>query len=100
MANAVFSGLLLLACCSRYDRAYQARANEVRKLAQETFEQAAEQDRCLNVSCVRQEAGFAYAKRNRLENPDGCLGKGDQDFMEGCRQYGEDIEEAFQRTAG
>jgi hypothetical protein len=100
MVCAVLSGLALLAGCSRYERAYQARAEEIRKLSNETFAQAAEHDRCLKVSCARQEAGFAYAKKNRVENPDGCLGKGDEDFEEGCRQYGEDIDEAYRRIAG
>lgn len=96
----VMSGIVLLAGCSRFDRANAARAEEIRKLSQETFAQAAEHDRCSNASCARQEAGFAYAKRNRVENPDGCAGKGDEDFVEGCRQYGEDIDEAYRRIVG
>jgi len=96
----VISGIAVFAGCSRFDRANEARAEEIRKLSHETFAQAAEHDRCSNVSCARQEAGFAYAKRNHVENPDGCVGKGDEDFVEGCRQYGEDVDEAYRRIVG
>ncbi|HEY4030328.1 MAG TPA: hypothetical protein VGM25_08290 [Caulobacteraceae bacterium] len=96
----ISAGLVLLASCGRYDRASRARAAEISKLQHETFAQAAEDDRCANVSCARQEAGFAYAKKNGIAYPDGCYGKSDEAFVEGCRQYGEDIEEAYQRIAG
>jgi hypothetical protein len=93
------SGVVLFVGCSRFDRANEARAAEINKLQHETFAQAAKDDRCADVSCARQEAGFAYAKTNNVANPDGCLGKGDEGFVEGCRQYGEDIEHAYQRFA-
>jgi hypothetical protein len=96
----VFIGLMLFAACSRFDRADQARAEEIKKLSNQTFAQAAEFGRCAHDGCARQEAGFAYAKRNGLANPDGCYGKGDEDFVEGCRQYGEDIDAAYRRIAG
>ena len=98
-ACTIIAGFVLLASCGPYYRAYQARAAEINKLQHETFAEAAEHDRCADVSCARQEAGFAYAKKNNIANPDGCLGKGDEDFVEGCRQYGEDIEQAYQRFA-
>jgi hypothetical protein len=98
-ACTLIAGFVLLASCGGYDRAYQARAAEINKLQHETFAQAAEGNRCANVSCAGQEAGFAYAKKNNMSNPDGCLGKGDEDFVEGCRQYGENIEQAYQRIA-
>jgi len=93
------SGIVLVVGCSRFDRANAARAEEIRKLSRETFAQAAGHDHCPYISCARQEAGFAYAKGNHVENPDGCLRKGDDDFVEGCRQYGEDVEEAYARIA-
>ena len=96
---ALISGMVVLAGCSRFDRANDARAQEVEKLSHETFAQAAESNRCANISCAPQEAGFAYAKKNRVQNPEGCLGKGDEDFVEGCRQYGENIDEAYRRIA-
>ncbi len=99
-ACVIIAGFVLLASCGRYQRAEQARAAEIDKLQQQTFAQAAEEDRCAGVSCARQEAGFAYAKKNHMANPDWCLGKGDEGFVEGCRQYGEDIQEAYQRFAG
>jgi hypothetical protein len=96
----VFSSLISLASCSRFDRANQARADEIKKLSKQTFKQAAEFGRCDHDECSRQEAGFAYAKKNGIANPDGCYGKGDEDFVEGCRQYGEDIDAAYRRIAG
>jgi hypothetical protein len=91
----VLSCLVLEASCSPFDRANQARAEEIKRLAKQTFEQAAEDGRCDHDDCSRQEAGFAFAKKNRLGNPDECDGKGDRDFVEGCRQYGENIEAAY-----
>ena len=98
-AGAVLSGLALLASCGPYDRAEQARAAEIEKLQRQTFAQAADEDRCAGISCAGQEAGFAYAKAHDVENPDACSGRGNADFVEGCRQYGQDIEEAYQRMA-
>lgn len=99
-ASTLIAGFALLASCGPYDRASQARAAEIDKLQHETFAKAAEDDNlCAHVSCARQEAGFAYAKKNNMTNPDQCVGKGDGDFVEGCRQYGEDIEQAYQRYA-
>ena len=103
-ACTIIPGFVLLASCGPYYRAHQARAAEIHKLQHETFAEAAkedappgEEDPCANVSCAPQEAGFAYAKKNNMANPDGCLGKGDAAFVEGCRTYGEDIEQAYQR---
>jgi hypothetical protein len=94
----LLSCLILGASCSRWDRANQARAEEIKKLSKQTFKQAAEDGRCDHDDCSRQEAGFAFAKKNSLGNPDECYGKGDkadEGFMEGCRQYGENIEAAY-----
>ena len=91
------SALLLLVGCGRTgtDR---AAADEITTLSHETFAQAAEPGRCKSVDCDRQELGFAYAKKNKMVRPDDCemalAGKADEDFVEGCRQYGEDIESA------
>lgn len=96
----IISGVVVLSGCGRFHRANEARAEAIRKLSHETFAQAAQAadpDRCSAESCARQEPGFAYAKRNHVENPDNCVGKGDDDFVEGCRQYGEDIEAAYHR---
>ena len=90
--------LLSSAACSRFDRANRMRDAEIERLSHETFAQASEHGRCLE-GCERQEAGFAYAKKTALLRPDDCLGKGDEDFVEGCRQYGEDIEEAYRQGA-
>ena len=87
----------LIGVCSRFDRANQARAEEIKTLSHQTFKQAAEFGRCDHEDCSRQEAGFAYAKKDGLANPDGCYGKGDEGFVEGCRQYGEDIDVAYRR---
>jgi len=90
--------LLSSAACSRFDRANRMRDGEIERLSHETFAQASEHGRCLE-GCGRQEAGFAYAKKTALLRPDDCLGRGDEDFVEGCRQYGEDIEEAYRQGA-
>ncbi|HEY2658357.1 MAG TPA: hypothetical protein VGI79_01450 [Caulobacteraceae bacterium] len=84
-----------VAACGPYDRAERARAAEIEKLSHQTFAQAAEPGRCVG-DCDRQEAGFAYARREALTQADDCLGKGDEDFVEGCRQYAEDIDEAYE----
>ncbi len=47
--------------------------------------------------CARQEAGFAYARRERMRNPDGCP-QDDEDFQEGCRAYGEQVEAVEERA--
>jgi hypothetical protein len=41
--------------------------------------------------CARQEAGFAFARRQPMIDPDRCP-RDDEDFREGCRAYGERIE--------
>ncbi len=92
-------GIAVLASCSRFDRANQAAADEIQKLSHETFAQAAGHDRCIADDCSRQEAGFAYAKKNHVREADDCLGKGDGDFVEGCRQYGENVNDAYTRQA-
>lgn len=90
---------MTLASCSRFDRANQAAADEIKKLSHETFSQAAGPDRCRVDDCSRQEAGFAYAKDHHLTEPSSCWGKGEGDFVEGCRQYGENINEAYTHEA-
>ena len=98
------TGVVQLASCGRYDRAIQARDAEIARLQHETFAQVlardTEDDRCAHGACVRQEAGFAYAKANRITNPDACFRKGDDAFVEGCQQYAEDVEKAYLRIAG
>lgn len=41
--------------------------------------------------CARQEAGFAFARRRRIDDPDRCP-SADEDFREGCRAWGERLE--------
>ena len=86
--------LILGAGCNRFDRAEQARNIEIAMLSHQTFAQAAEPGRCVDESCARQEAGFAYAKQKAILQADDCIGKGDEDFVEGCRQYAEEVDEA------
>jgi len=77
------------------NRAEMARETEIRLLAHQNFAQAAEPGRCVG-GCAAQEAGFAYAKAHAMTQDNDCVGKGDEDFLEGCRQYGEDIQEAYE----
>lgn len=86
---------ILLAGCNRFDRAERARDAEIAILSHLTFKQAAEPGRCIDENCVSQEAGFAYAKQKAVLQADDCIGKGDEDFVEGCRQYAEDVDEAY-----
>jgi hypothetical protein len=86
--------LVTAACGGPTDRADRAASAAAAKLSNETFAQAAEPGRCAD-GCGEQERGFAFAKTHALRQPDNCNGKGDEDFVEGCRQYGEDIEEAY-----
>lgn len=60
-----------------------------RQLARKRFREVDPEHDCGD--CARQEAGFAYAQRRRLHNPDGCP-RDDGDFQEGCRAYGEHVE--------
>ena len=92
----VACGLLILASCSRFYRGEQARADEIKKLSHQSFAEVAEPGRCQD-GCVEQEAGFAFAKKNEILQADNCFGKGDEDFIEGCRQYAENIDEAYHR---
>jgi len=91
------AALLALTACNPTGRAERAAAAETRKLAHETFAQAAEPGRCAE-GCARQEAGFAHARAKALIQADDCIGAGDEDFVEGCRQYGEDIDDAYRRA--
>jgi hypothetical protein len=95
-AAAASACLSLLCACEADDGGAQARAREMKVLAGETFSQAAEPGRCLHDDCARQQAGFAYAIRERVIDPDDC--KGDEDFVEGCRQYGEDLDRAVDKA--
>jgi len=76
-------------------RRARARDAEIAILSHLTFKQAAEPGRCIDENCVSQEAGFAYAKQKAVLQADDCIGKGDEDFVEGCRQYAEDVDEAY-----
>jgi len=84
--------------CEYHDGGARARAAAMRVLSKENFAQAAEAGRCAQDECASQEAGFAYAKRARLIDPDDCYHKGDEEFVEGCRQYGEDLDAAVARA--
>jgi len=88
--------LCLVGACEVDDGGARARAVAMKLLARETFAQAAAPGRCLHDDCARQQAGFAYAVRARVIDPDDC--KGDEDFVEGCRQYGEDLDRAVDKA--
>jgi hypothetical protein len=65
------------------------------ELAGMSFAAAAEPGAC-DENCAAKQAGFAFAKQAALVRPNDCGGKGDEDFVEGCRQYGEYIEAAIE----
>lgn len=86
--------VLLLAACYVDDGGARARAAEMRTLAGQSFTQAG--GRCDDPEdCAQREAGFAYAKRAQLTDPDDCRAKGGEDFINGCQQYGDAIEAAM-----
>lgn len=93
---AVAAALLpLLAGCLEDDGGAHARAVEMRRLALMSYRQAG--GACDETAeCARKEAGFDYAKRAQLTDPDDCPAKADPDFVDGCQQYGDNIEAAIQ----
>jgi hypothetical protein len=95
LAASVWAACLpLLAGCYEDDGGAHARAREMRALAPQTYLQAG--GACDDAAeCGRKQAGFAYAKRAELTDPDDCPAKGDPDFIDGCQQYGDDIEAAI-----
>ena len=93
-ARVALALILLFSACGRDGPGERARAAEIRLLAHQSFAQAAESGRCAD-DCARQEAGFAFAKAHAMTQDNDCIGKGDEDFVEGCRQYGEDIDQAY-----
>jgi hypothetical protein len=42
--------------------------------------------RCVD-DCSGHQAGWQWAKRNRVRRSDGCNGSGSDSFFEGCRYY-------------
>ncbi|MFI4933026.1 MAG: hypothetical protein ACHP7N_00240 [Caulobacterales bacterium] len=95
---AAYAFLALLAACFQDDGGVRARAVAMKTLSPMSFAQAAEPGRCLKEDCGHQKAGFAFAKRARLTDPDDCYHMGDEDFVEGCRQYGEDIDSLVKKA--
>ena len=84
---------ILLAACGGDDGGAHARVLEMKVLAPLSFRQAG--GVCDDADeCARKEAGFAYAKRAQLTDPDDCPAR-DEDFTDGCQQYGDDIEAAM-----
>jgi len=82
-----------LSACYEDDGGAHARALEMRVLARQSFAQAG--GRCGDpAECAQKEAGFAYAKRALIADPDDCPSKGDEDFIDGCQQYGYAIDAA------
>ena len=103
--RAVLALLLLLSACDRAhdDPAHSpgaasARDRAIAWLKTATFEQADRTIEC-QPDCRAQERGFAYAREHQVEQPGDCdLTRGrpnaDDDFIEGCRAYGQYLEAA------
>jgi hypothetical protein len=86
--------LPLLGGCYEDDGGARARAREMQALAPQSYRQAG--GACDDAAeCAQKAAGFAFAKRARLSDPDDCPAKGDADFIDGCQQYGDDVEAAI-----
>jgi hypothetical protein len=89
------AGLVLCGLCACYedDGGSHARAAEMKLLGRQSFAEAG--GRCDDPDeCARRQAGFAYARRALVADPDDCPAKGDEDFIDGCQQYGYAIETA------
>jgi hypothetical protein len=85
--------VLGLSACYEDDGGFNARAAAMKVLARQSFEEAG--GRCGDLDeCAQREAGFAYAKRAQIADPDDCPTKGDGDFIDGCQQYGHAIDAA------
>jgi len=97
LATCLWLGALCpLSACYQDDGGARVRALEMQRLAHESFAQAG--GRCDDpTECAQKEAGFAYAKRARIADPDDCPRKGDEDFIDGCQQYGYAIDAALRR---
>jgi hypothetical protein len=97
--------LVLVAACdrahedpSRSTATSSARTRAEAWLRTATFEDADRTIEC-QPDCRQQERGFAYARDHRIEQPGDCdLARGrvsaDDDFIEGCRAYGQYLEAA------
>ena len=91
-----------LAACGRATApdadAAAAHARAVAWLAKARFEDADPSNDC-RPDCREQQRGFGYARQARMERPDDCIlaaaqSHGDEDFIEGCRAYGQYLEAA------
>ncbi|HEX4180048.1 MAG TPA: hypothetical protein VHY32_04595 [Caulobacteraceae bacterium] len=95
--------MAILGACGRSatpDAAFPAspRAKAVAWLAGARFEDADPVTDC-RPDCREQERGFEHARKARLERPDDCdlvrvQTHASDDFIEGCRAYGQYIEAA------
>jgi len=93
IAILILAAALLSGCGQVDDGGAKARAAEMRVLSQQSFRQAG--GNCDDADeCARKEAGFAFAKRAALTDPDDCAHKGDDAFVDGCEQYGYAIDAA------
>src|SRR5580700_11148391 len=78
---AALLGLGFLTACYEDDGGSRARAAEMKVLARQSFAQAG--GNCSDpAECVQKQAGFAYAKRALIADPDDCPAKGDEDFID------------------
>jgi len=85
--------LLLLSACYEDDGGARARAVAMKVVAGQSFAETGA--RCGDpAECAQKQAGFAYAKRALIADPDDCPAKGDEDFIDGCQQYGYAIDAA------
>ena len=91
-----------LAACDRVNApdagASAAHAHAVAWLAKARFEDADPANDC-RPDCREQQRGFDYARKAHMERPDDCVvaaaqSHAGEDFIEGCRAYGQYLEAA------
>jgi len=89
LARIIACVALVVVCASCYEDDGGAHQNalKAKSLAKKSFKEAG--GVCADtVECADRAAGFEYAKRLQMTDPDDCLRKGNEDFVDGCQFYG------------
>ncbi|MFZ1007838.1 MAG: hypothetical protein WAN65_13430 [Candidatus Sulfotelmatobacter sp.] len=72
------------------DAAEAARQSAIDELEDQSYEDVMGSDECTQ-DCSGHNAGWEWAKKNQMLNPDDCGGDSES-FIEGCKAYGEEVE--------
>ena len=72
------------------DTSEAAQQSAIDELEDQTYEDVMGSDECTE-DCSGHNAGWEWAKKNEMLNPDDCSGDSES-FIEGCKAYGEEVE--------